>query len=212
MLQASKGGFCYAGLDLGATRDLTALVRVFADDDGGFDVIPSFFLPGDDLAEREDQDKAPYPRWRDEGHLVAMPGRTCDPSFVAREIARLHGEHRIEALAFDRWRIEDLKRELSAIGSDVELVPWGQGFKDMAPAIDLLERLVIDAKLRHGGQPVLTWCVLNAKTVADAAGNRKLDKQKSTGRIDGVVALGMALGLATRRGGEGVWEPMVEFL
>jgi len=207
-----KGRLCYAGLDLGATRDLTALVRVFADDDGGFDVAPTFFLPGDDIAEREDQDRAPYPRWRDDGHLIAPPGKTTDPARVAREIARLHGEHRIEALAFDRWRIEDLRRELAAIGCDVELAEWGQGFKNMAPAIDSLERLVIDAKLRHGCHPVLTWCAMNAKTVADAAGNRKLDKQKSTGRIDGVVALAMALGLATRRAGEGVWEPLCEFL
>lgn len=94
----------------------------------------------------------------------------------------------------------------------VELIPFGQGFKDMAPAVDALERLVIDAKLRHGGQPVLTWCALNAKTISDAAGNRKLDKQKSTGRIDGAVALAMALGLATRRGGMAAWEPLCEMI
>lgn len=210
-VSALKGRLCFAGLDLGATRDLTALVRVFLDDDG-FDVLPTFFLPGDDLREREDADKAQYVRWRDDGHLLTTPGKTMDPAFVAREIARLHGEHRIEAIAFDRWRIEDLRRELSAIGCDQELVPWGQGFKDMSPAIDTLERLVIDEKLRHGGHPVLTWCALNAKTVSDPASNRKLDKQKSTGRIDGLQALAMALGVATRRGGVETWEPLVEFV
>jgi phage terminase large subunit-like protein len=204
-----KGRTCFAGLDLAATRDLTAFVRVFADDDG-FDVLASFFLPGDTLAEREDADRAPYTRWAREGHLIAPPGKTMDPAAVAREIARLHGEHGIEAIAFDRWRIEDLRRELSAIGCEVELVPWGQGFKDMSPAIDVLERLVLEEKLRHGGNPVLTMCALNAKTTADPAGNRKLDKQKSTGRIDGLQALAMALGLATRRGTVETWEPLME--
>ena len=76
-------------------------------------------------------------------------------------------------------------------------MPHGQGFKDMSPSIDALERVIFEAKVRHGGHPVLTWCASNAKTQADAAGNRKLDKQKSTGRIDGLVAMAMAIGTAT---------------
>jgi len=115
---------------------------------------------------------------------------------VALKIAELHGQYGIEALAYDRWRIEDLRRELDAIGCDVVLVPHGQGFKDMSPSIDVLERLIFEAKIRHGGHPVLTMCASNAKTASDPAGNRKLDKQKSTGRIDGLVAMTMAIGKA----------------
>jgi phage terminase large subunit-like protein len=192
------GRTCYGGLDLGASRDLTALVLVFGDDAGGFDVVPFFWLPGDDLREREDTDRAPYTRWRDDGQLYAPPGKTTDPENVALKIAELHGLYGIKAIAFDRWRIEDLRRKLDAIGCDVELVPHGQGFRDMSPSIDVLERLAFEAQLHHGGHPVLTWCIANAKATRDPAGNRKLDKEKSTGRIDGAVALAMALGAAHR--------------
>jgi len=205
-----KGRECWAALDWGATRDLTALVLVFEDDDGGFDLVPKFWLPGDALREKEDAYRVPLALWRDQGHLFTPPGKTNDPGFVAREIARLHGEFDIRAFAFDRWRIEDLKRELSAIGCDVDLVPFGQGFKDMGPAVETLERFVVDARIRHGMHPVLTWNAANAVTVADPAGARKLAKDKSHGRIDGLVALAMALSVATRQAGEVAWEPMCE--
>ena len=117
---------------------------------------------------------------------------------VATKIAELHGCSNIQALAFDRWRIEDIRRELSAIGCDVELAEWGQGYKDMAPAVDVLERLVEEGKLRHGGHPVLTMAAGNAKIETDAAMNRKLSKKRSGGRIDPLVALAMALGIAAR--------------
>jgi phage terminase large subunit-like protein len=205
-----KGRPCYAGLDLAASRDLSALVLVFPDDDGTFDVVPFFWLPGDYLRDREDQDRAPYCRWRDDGHLQTMPGKTTDPKAIALKIAELHGLYGIEALAYDRWRIEDLRRELVAIGCDVQLVPFGQGFKDMSPAVDQLERLAVEEKIRHGGHPVLSMCALNVKTESDPAGNRKLSKKRSTGRIDGAVALAMALGVATRHGVEPEWSPLME--
>lgn len=191
-----KGRQCFAGLDLSQSRDLTALVLTFEDDDGSFDVLPFFWLPADDLREREDTDRVPYVRWAEEGYLLTSPGRTIDPQAVALKLAELHGEYNIEAVAYDRWRIKDLQRELDAIGCDVVLVPHGQGFKDMSPSIDVLERLIFEAKIRHGGHPVLTMCASNAKTASDPAGNRKLDKLKSTGRIDGLVAMTMAIGKA----------------
>ena len=209
-LDTLKGRPCHAALDLAASRDLTALVLVFEDEDGGYDVVPFFWLPDDDLREREDTDRVPYVQWRDAGFLLTMPGKTTDPEVIARKIAELHGRFGFTALAYDRWRIEDLRRELGAIGAEVPLVEWGQGFKDMSPAIDVLERLAVEAKLRHGMHPVLTWCAGNAKTVPDPAGNRKFDKKKSTGRIDGLQALAMALGAANRHEAEPEWSPMVE--
>jgi phage terminase large subunit-like protein len=193
-VQHLRGRPCFAGLDLGSARDLSALVLVFADDDGAFDVVPFFWLPGDDLREREDTDRAPYVQWRNDGFLLTTPGKSTDPKAIALKIAELHGVYDFKALAYDRWRIEDLKRELDAIGTAPPLLPFGQGFRDMSPAIDTLERLVIDGKLRHGGNPLLDMCAANAVTRRDPAGNRKLDKEKSTGRIDGLVALAMALG------------------
>jgi phage terminase large subunit-like protein len=81
----------------------------------------------------------------------------------------------------------------------VPLEPHGQGFKDMSPAVDIVERLAIQRKLRHGAHPVLQWCAANAVVTRDPAGGRKFDKAKSTGRIDALVALAMALSLALLR-------------
>jgi phage terminase large subunit-like protein len=189
---------CYAGLDLGATKDMTALVLVFAGDDGEFVVLPFCWLPGETLGERMDEDNMPYAVWAKDGHLLTFPGRSTDPKAVALKIAELHGRYNIRALAFDRWRIEDIKRELDAIGCRVELVPFGQGYKDISPAVDVLERLVEEGKLLHAGHPVLAMAAANAKAEQDAAGNRKLSKRKSTGRIDPLVALTMAVGIAAR--------------
>jgi phage terminase large subunit-like protein len=193
-----EGRPCYAGLDLGATRDMTALVLVFQDEGSAFEVVPFCWLPGETIGEREDEDGMPYRVWAQHGHLLTFPGRTTDPRVVAMKIAELHGRYKIQALAFDRWRIEDIRRELSAIGCNVELVPFGQGYKDMAPAVDRLEALVEEGKLRHGNHPVLTMAAGNAKCERDAAGNQKLSKLRSTGRIDPLVALAMAIGVAAR--------------
>jgi phage terminase large subunit-like protein len=193
-----KGRPCYAGLDLGATRDMTALVLVFGDDAGGFDVLPFCYLPGETLQQREDEDAMPYRVWVQQGHLLTFPGRSTDPRAIAMKVAELNGIYGIKALAYDRWRIEDIKRELDAIGCSVELVPFGQGYKDLSPAVDLIERLVEEGKLRHANHPVLTMAAANAKCETDSAGNRKLSKRKSTGRIDPLVALTMALGIAAR--------------
>jgi phage terminase large subunit-like protein len=104
----------------------------------------------------------------------------------------------IQAVAYDRWRIQDLMRELSRIGAEIPLEPHGQGFRDMSPAVDALERAVAETKLRHGSHPVLTMCAANAVITKDPAGGRKLDKAKAAGRIDGMVALAMAQNIATR--------------
>jgi phage terminase large subunit-like protein len=95
---------------------------------------------------------------------------------------------------FDRWRIDVLKAELSRIDVELPLEPFGQGFKDMTPALDTLESELANGNVRHGGHPVLTMCAMNAVATRDPAGNRKLDKSKATGRIDGMVALAMAMG------------------
>ena len=193
-----KGRACYGGLDLSASKDMTALVLVFAGERGEFDIVPHCWLPRETLLEAQDRDHMPYMQWADQGQLLTFPGRTTDPKAVALKIAELHGRYDIRALAYDRWRIEDIKRELDAIGCNVPLVPFGQGFQDQSPAIDFLERLVEESKLHHGNHLVLSMAAANAKAESDAAGNRKLSKRRSTGRIDPLVALAMALGVAAR--------------
>jgi phage terminase large subunit-like protein len=185
------GAGCFGGLDLGATRDLSALVLIHEDVAGVFHVQPHFWLPGD-VRARAEEDKVPYDVWVRDGMITPI-GATTDPRVVARKIAELDGRYRIKAIAYDRWRINDLKRELDAIGCRVTVVAHGQGYKEMSPAVDVLERMVAQHRLRHGGHPVLTWNAFNAVVTRDPAGGRKLDKVRSIGRIDGLVALAMAL-------------------
>lgn len=158
-----------------------------------------FWAPRDGLKDRADRDRAPYDLWWAQKLLTTPAGRSVDYSFVATRIGELMQRcPQMQAIAFDRWRIDELKRELAHLGCDAPLVEWGQGFKDMAPALDAFEVEALEGRLRHGAHPILTWNVANAVITTDAAGNRKLDKSKTTGRIDGAQALAMAMGIRAR--------------
>lgn len=189
----------YVGLDLSAKTDLTSMVMV-AKCDGVWQVKPYFWTPEKGLRDRAQRDRAPYDVWRDQGLIRALPGASIDYGMLAREIADALEDCNVAAVAYDRWRFDLLKKEFDEIGVNLPLVPFGQGFKDMAPAIDSLETALLNEQLAHGGHPVLTMCMANTRIEKDAAGNRKLNKAKSTGRIDGAVALAMALGVAHMQG------------
>lgn len=197
-IEALKGKTCYGGLDLSGKNDLTALVLVFPLDNGKKAVVPYFWTPEEGLRKREERDKAPYLRWAREGLLRTTPGETIAYSFVAKQIGEILSDFRVERIAFDRWRVADMNRELEAEGVDVELIEHGQGFKDMNPSIETLEDDLKEGRLLHGNHPVLTLCISNAIFEEDKAGNRSFAKDKSTGRIDGAVALAMADGLCER--------------
>lgn len=191
---AFERGPVYAGIDLSARTDLTALVYVAQDAAGVWHARAEFFAPEDGLADRAHRDRAPYDLWRDQGSLVTTPGAAVEYAWVADRLATLCGQYDVVSVKFDRWRIDVLKSALNAIGADsVPLEPHGQGFRDMGPALDTLETTLLQENLRHGGHPLLQWCAANAKATSDPAGNRKLDKAKSHGRIDGMVALAMAM-------------------
>ncbi|MDX0765158.1 terminase large subunit [Sinorhizobium medicae] len=196
-----KARDCYAGLDLSAARDLTAFVLVFPMEDGSRLVLPRFFLPEFDIGGKSEADRVPYDLWakQESARLTLLPGKVIDPALVAEYIADAATEYNILGIAYDRWRIEDLRRELEALSVELPLVAMGQGFKDFAPAVDTLERLVADGKVNHAGNPILAMCAANAVVTKDPAGNRKLDKSKASGRIDGLVALAMALSIAERK-------------
>jgi phage terminase large subunit-like protein len=127
-----------------------------------------------------------------------VPGASIDYETLAREIGESLEGMSLQAVAFDRWRFDILKKEFDDLGIELPLVEFGQGFSDMAPAIDTLETMLLNEQMAHGGHPVLTMCMANAKIERDAAGNRKLNKQKATGRIDGAVALAMAAGVTPK--------------
>ncbi|MBL8479358.1 MAG: phage terminase small subunit P27 family, partial [Sterolibacteriaceae bacterium] len=192
-----QGRPCWAGLDLSSTTDLTALVLYFPLDGGA--VLPFFWLPADNIKGREARDRVPYRIWEDQQLIELTPGRAIDKRVVARRLAPLLTEFDVKGIGYDRWRIQDLKTILTGEGIDAPLIELGQGFKDMGPALDALEIAVLDGQLRHGGNPVLTWNCSNAVVETDPAGNRKLNKARSIARIDGLVALAMAIGLYARR-------------
>lgn len=189
----------WGGLDLSSRQDLTALVLVARDEKLNWHVRSHFWTPQATLRERESRDKAQYHLWEQQGYLTATPGKSIDYAWVAEKIGEICDDYDVQSIAFDRWRINDLKRELDERGIDAPLEAFGQGFKDMAPAVEAFEGEAVNARLRHGMNPLLTWCVSNARAVPDATGGRKPDKRKSSGRIDGLVALIMALGLASKR-------------
>ena len=183
----------FGGLDLSSRQDLTALVLVARDDAGAVHVQPHFWTPAQDLRERAQRDRAPYDLWRDRGLLTATPGASVDHEYVAQCMANIAARCDLRLVKFDRWRINDLERALEQIGAQTPLGPHGQGFKDMSGALDQFEALALNGRLRHGNHPVLTWCASNAIVTRDAAGNRKLDRSRATGRIDGLVAAVMAV-------------------
>jgi len=193
------GSKCWAGLDLSASRDLTALVLVFPIDDQ-FHVVPHFFLPAEGIRERSLSEKYPFDVWAKQGFLTLIDGPVIIPSVIAMAVAEISQDYDLQLLSYDRWRINDFQRELDNIGAQIPMVSFGQGFKDMAPAVDKVERLVAERKLRHGGNPILNMCASGAVIEQDPAGNRKLTKKKSLSRIDGLVALAMALGCMSTEG------------
>jgi phage terminase large subunit-like protein len=187
---------CWAGLDLSSVDDLTALVLHFPDDGGA--VVQFFWLPQENIHMLEHGARVPYRAWADQGLIELTPGRAIDYRFVARRLAQVASDYDLRAIAYDRWKIDALQRILDEEGIRLPLVPWGQGYKDFSPAVDALEAAILDGRLRHGNNPVLTWNMSNACLETDAAGNRKLSKKRSREKIDGVVALCMAMGLAVR--------------
>ena len=198
--EVETGALCYAGLDLSASRDLTAFVMVFPQD-GIYHVVPKFFMPAQGIRERAKEDKVPYDVWAEQGFITLIDGPVIIPAIVAQAVADAADQYDLQLLAYDRWRINDFTRELDTIGVSLPMQPFGQGFKDMAPAVDKLERLVAERKIRHGANPVMNMCAANAVAERSPAGDRKLTKAKSSGRIDGVVALAMALGVESHDAG-----------
>lgn len=184
----------YAGLDLSARTDLTSLVLI-ASDGARWHVLAYFWTPKLGLRERSARDRASYDVWADRGLINTTPGASIDYEFVVADVMEIIAGMNIHAIGFDRWRIDIIKKEFERAGADVPLVEFGQGFKDMSPALDALESALLNGVMRHGMNPVLTMCAANSAVDQDAAGNRKFTKRKSTGRIDGMVALAMAFGM-----------------
>ncbi|ROO26687.1 terminase large subunit [Salinisphaera orenii] len=196
VVEALKGRQCVAGLDLSATRDLTALVLYFPDSGA---VVPYFWAPGERMDVREETDRVPYRTWQRQGLIEAAGERAIDKRAVALRIGQIAQDFDLTGLAFDRWGFDELNRILDEEGIDgLPLVEFGQGFKDMSPAVSALERAVLQRTLIHDGNPCLAWNMSNIAIDEDPSGNRKITKSKSRDKVDGAVALAMAVGLAAK--------------
>lgn len=192
-----RGRRAWAGLDLGSTTDLTGLVLYIEPeaDDEPWRLVPFAWLPEEGLQRKEEMDRVPYLAWRTAGYLETTPGKAISKLTIVKRLAELSSFFDLQLVGYDRWRMEDLKA--LAMDNAVALPPmqpFGQGYKDMSPAIEAFETALLNGKVVHPGNPVLTWCAANAVTVSDDAENRKLSKEKATGRIDLMVAAVMAIG------------------
>lgn len=193
-----RGRRAVAGLDLSSTTDLTGLVFLVEPVEAGepWKLIPFAWLPDIDLQRKADTDRVPYVQWKAEGLLDTTPGRAISKRAILQKLSAMCDFFEVIACAYDRWRIEDLLAMASDDGISLpEMKPFGQGYKDMSPAIENFERMLLNDEIAHNGHKVLTMCAGNAVTAEDGAGNRKLDKEKATGRIDLIVAAVMAAGI-----------------
>lgn len=212
--ESLKGRQCYGGLDLSSNSDLTAWVKIFppVEDGGRYEVLCNFFLPEDNMRERVHKDKVPYDVWVRQGFITTTPGALIDYAFILAKIQQDTMDYEVAELAFDRWGSQKITTELQDIGFEIKgeqskaestgrvLVQFGQGYASMNAPIKEIEKMVIGKEIAHGGNPVLAWMMSNVAIKMDPAGNKKIDKEKSTERVDGAVALAMAIGRAMLKG------------
>lgn len=192
------GRECYAGLDLSSTSDITAFVMVFPprNSEEKYMILPYFWIPEDNMKLRVRRDHVPYDVWEQRGFLNTTEGNVIHYDFIEKFIDELGNKYHIKQIAFDRWGATQMVQDLEGMG--FEVVPFGQGYKDMSPPTKELMKLTLEKKIAHGGHPALRWMLDNVFVRQDPAGNIKMDKQKSTEKIDGAIALVMALDRAIR--------------
>lgn len=202
-LRPTEGRPCWCGLDLASTFDTTAFVAVWPDEDGTYDVFAHFFIPAENAQKRQQQDRVPYvSEWSKKtsegGPFVQLTdGDITDFDVVRDYVISFCEKNVVKGIAIDRWNAVHLTTQLVSEG--IEVKPFGQGFASLSSPSKLLEALLINGRIRHGGNPVLRWQASNVQVKTDDAGNIKPSKKNSTatGRIDGIVALIMALGIAS---------------
>ena len=196
--QTLRGRRAVAGLDLSSTTDLTGMVFLVEPIEAGepWLLVPFAWLPDIELQRKADTDRVPFVQWKAEGYLDTTPGRAISKRVILQKLSAMCDFFEIICVGYDRWRIEDLLAMAADEGISLpEMKPVGQGYKDFSPAIETFERMLLNGEIAHPGHKVLDWCMSNAVIEQDGAENRKLSKDKATGRIDLAVAAVMAAGL-----------------
>lgn len=190
------GRKCYAGLDLAATRDLSACVLAFPSDDGSYDLLSYCWAPRENARKRERDDRVPYLTWAAQGHIKLTEGDVTDYDFILSDIESLAERYQIQNLAFDRFGAAQIVTSLQNVGLPV--LQWGQGYLSMSPPTKELERLMAAKRIRYAVHPIFKWCMSNVVVETDPAGNIKPSKRKSNERIDLAVSAIMAIGAAMK--------------
>ncbi len=194
-LNRLKGKECYGGLDMSTTTDITAFVLVFKEDEG-YTALPFFWIPEEGARNRSHRDRVDYDVWARQGFLKTTSGLpTIDYDVVRSDIVELGKQYNIKEIPTDRWNATQIITQLD--GDGFNIYAFGQGYASMSSPSKMLEKIVLDGTLDHGGNPVLRWMASNVTVEQDAAGNIKPSKKKSTERIDGIVSLVMGLDRAS---------------
>lgn len=180
---------CYAGLDLSTINDLTALVLKFPRTG---DVLCWFWIPEDNMTARERRDHVPFSAWVRQGYVEATPGNVIDYDFIKSRIHKIANDFPgLKDVGFDPYMATQIALQLQDEG--FHMVPVRQGWVTLSPALKELEREYLSGELKHGGNPVLSWMAANLVVKKDSAENYVPDKARSIDRIDGIVALCVAL-------------------
>ena len=201
--QVQPGAAGYAGLDLASVKDLTALIAVFRSVDGFYDVLCWFWCPEDGIELRSKRDGVPYADCVRDGFLTATPGNVTDYAFIREALKEIGATYLISEIGYDKWNATQLVTELEQDGA--VCVPIPQTHAGLGPAWRELDKLILEHRLRHGGHPILRWMAGNVEVETDAAENQKPSKRLSVERIDGMVALDMAINRWMANGEVGVW-------
>lgn len=186
-----KGCACWGGLDLSNVSDITAYVLLFHENDR-FLLLPHFWIPEEKMLEKIRKENINYDKWVAEGYVTVTPGNVIDYDFVKANILRIVADYDLRTSAYDRWNASQTIIDLQNEG--MECNPFGQGYGSMSAPTKEFEKLVLTGKIEHFGNPVLRWMLASTLVKTDPAGNIKPDKEKSTQKIDGIVAAIMALG------------------
>lgn len=219
-----RGRKAWIGADLAVRNDLTALVVIVEDgqddqDRRRFKAWAEFWLPREKLREKEDKEGQPYSLWVEQGHLRLSEGNFVRQEFIAARLVEINNLLDLQKVAYDEYAVKWLEIALDELGASLPLIEHPQGFRRgkmdeeaikaakragepppaglwMPDSIQKTEELIVERLIWVKPNPILTWNIASATFERDAQDNRKLSKRKSTGKIDGAVALVMASGAA----------------
>lgn len=212
-LEELKGNPCTGGLDLASTGDFASFCQLFppTDERPLWAAVWRSYIPEKKFEERVRKDPGTsWTLWKQQGWLVTTDSNTVDYEFIRKDIHEAAEMFQMPEIAYDRWNATQIVTQLMNDG--FTMVPIGQGFASQSAPTSELMKLVLDRKFTHGGNKLARWAASNAAVSEDAAGNIKLDKEKSADKIDPMRALTTALARAmlTNSGKSG--EPSISIL